>query len=225
MNLQGIHLPTVEEIDELVRLGKIGYSDMTPEEMGQVKDKRKSRFDVGAKSEERAKGWLERFFNADVRKAPLREVNTFRGPVWISQDVDYIMTEDVSGLKRITKIEVKGTITDSFPITRISERERAFLNRSEKQGYQTWLLLMWWNKTDKRPDCDLMHLITWAQWKQIEIDQLAKSSGNYKGGSIRRKIDLKDWTRYEIRKDGSRWKLSADHWLRGVAGPVSQDER
>lgn len=215
----GIKLPTLEEIDELVRLGKIGYSDLTPEEMQQAKATKRNRFDVGAESERRAKGWLERFFKADVRKAPLRSIFVRGMEQWISQDVDYIMTEDVSGLKRITKIEVKGTITDSFPITRISDRERGFLDRSVRQGYQTWLLLMWWNKTDKRPDCELMHLFTWRQWLQVEADQRAKSSGNYKGASIRRKIDLADWSRYEIAKSGTRWELSRDHWLNAAARP------
>jgi hypothetical protein len=115
---------------------------------------------------------------------------------------------------RITKVEVKGTITDTFPLSRVSERERRFLNEARRKGFDTWILMVWWKKTEKRPDCDQMHLMTWGDFEQIEIDLKAKASGNFKGNSIRRKIDLKDWQRFEIDKVNGRWELSADHWLR-----------
>ena len=118
------------------------------------------------------------------------------------------------GTQRITKIEVKGTITDSFPLSRVSDRERRFLNESRRKGFDTWIMFVWWRKTDRRPDCDQMHIMTWDQFEQIERELKASAKGNFKGNSIRRKIDLKNWSRFEINKVNNRWDLSADHWLR-----------
>jgi hypothetical protein len=60
-----------------------------------------------------------------------------------------------------------------------------------------------------------MHLVPWAEWKQIEADLEAKAAGNFKGKSIRRRIDLKTgWDQYAIRKVNGRWQLDKSHWLR-----------
>lgn len=215
--LQGIHLPTLEELDQLRMVGKLQLEArvLNDDERAQAKAKRSARFDVGAKTEERGKGWLERHFNAEVKKCALRSIWTPVGEQWVSSDVDYIMSRPIGdGAFRITKIEVKGTITDTFPLTRLSERERRFLNESRRKGFDTWVLFVWWSKTDKRPDCDQMHLMTWNDFEQVEIDLKSKASGNFKGNSIRRKIDLKDWQRFEINKVNGRWELSNNHWLR-----------
>ncbi len=59
-----------------------------------------------------------------------------------------------------------------------------------------------------------MHLVPWAEWKQIETNLLTKVTGNFKGKSIRRKIDLKTgWDKYAIRKVNQRWQLDKSHWL------------
>ena len=215
--LSGIHLPTLEDLEALQRAGSLQLEArvLNEDELKTRKEKRAARFDVGAKSEERGKGWLERYFDADVRKCALRSIWTPVGEQWVSTDVDYIMTrQNGDGTQRVTKIEVKGTITDSFPLSRVSDRERAFLNESRRNGFDTWIMFVWWVKTDKRPDCDLMHLMTWNQFEQIERDLKASAKGNFKGNSIRRKIDLKNWSQYAINKVNSRWELSADHWLR-----------
>jgi hypothetical protein len=215
--LQGIRFPTLEELDQLRMMGKLQLEArvLNDDELKQAKAKRSARFDVGAKSEERGKGWLERHFDAEVKKCALRSIWTPAGEQWVSSDVDYIMSRSLGdGTFRITKIEVKGTITDSFPLSRVSERERRFLNESRRKGFDTWMLMVWWNKTDKRPDCNQMHLMTWDAFEQIERDLKSAASGNFKGNSIRRKIDLKGWSKYEINKVNGRWELSADHWLR-----------
>lgn len=217
MREKGICLPTMEEMAEMFKDGRLSLETLVlrPDELANAKAKRAARFDVGAKSEERGKGWLERHFNADVRKCALRSIYTPAGEQWVSTDVDYIMTrQNGDGTQRITKIEVKGTITDSFPLSRVSDRERRFLNESRRKGFDTWIMFVWWRKTDRRPDCDQMHIMTWDQFEQIERELKASAKGNFKGNSIRRKIDLKNWSRFEINKVNNRWDLSADHWLR-----------
>lgn len=215
--LQGIHIPTLEELDQLRLMGKLQLEArvLNEDELKQAKAKRSARFDVGSKSEERGKGWLERHFDAEVKKCALRSIWTPVGEQWVSSDVDYIMSRPVGdGTFRITKIEVKGTITDSFPLSRVSERERRFLNESRRKGFDTWLLMVWWSKTDKRPDCNQMHLMTWDMFEQVERDLKASASGNFKGNSIRRRVDLKGWSMFEINKVNGKWELSGDHWLR-----------
>ena len=175
---------------------------------------RAKKFDVGDESESRGRAWLMTYFKAEVQKNPLRLINTPAGQQFVSQDVDYTLLRPVGDLAKVTKVEVKGTITNSFPLSRISTRERGFLEKSLRLNYDTWILCLWWHKTDAGQDCELMHLVPWVEWKQIEVDLKAQATGNFKGKSIRRKIDLNGWEKYAIHKISSRWRLDESHWLR-----------
>jgi hypothetical protein len=156
---------------------------LTAGEMQQARADRRARaarFKVGDESEARGSGWLSRFFNAEVRKNALRQVLTPAGPQWVSQDVDFDLLRPlgIGGCHSITKVEIKGTLGNSFPLSRISDRERGF-----QSGTGAWIqrliLCLWWHKTD-RPDCELMHLVPWEEWKQIEADQEAKAPATSK---------------------------------------------
>jgi hypothetical protein len=219
----GIALPTIEELDQMQRAGVLNLNEsraLTAGEMQQARADRRERatkFKVGDESEARGSGWLSRFFNAEVRKNALRQIQTPAGPQWVSQDVDFDLLRPlgIGGCHSIAKVEIKGTLGNSFPLTRISDRERGFLNRALAYGYSAWILCLWWHKTTTGQDCELMHLVPWAEWKQIEADLEAKAAGNFKGKSIRRRIDLKTgWDQYAIRKVNQRWQLDKSHWLR-----------
>jgi hypothetical protein len=229
--VRGIAVPTLDELQHMVNSGALVIDSgrkLTPQERQQAhadRLERASRFDIGDESESRGKGWLQRFFRAEVRKNPLRQINTLAGPQWVSQEVDFTIYRPVANGQRrtvrITDVEVKGTLGDSFPLARISDRERSFLDRSASRGHDTWILCLWWHKTDTAPDCDLMHLIPWIEWRQIEADLRDRANGNFKGKSIR-KIDRKGWDIYAIRKIGSRWHLDPSHWLHSI---MSIDEQ
>jgi hypothetical protein len=219
----GIALPTLEELDQMQHAGLLNLNEsreLTAAERQQARADRRARaakFDVGDESEARGSGWLSRFFNAEVRKNALRQIQTPAGPQWVSQEVDYDLLRPlgVGDCRSITKVEIKGTLGNSFPLSRISDRERGFLNRAVARGYTAWILCLWWDKTVTGQDCELMHLVPWAEWKQIEADLLTKATGNFKGKSIRRRIDLKTgWDQYTIRKVNQRWQLDESHWLR-----------
>ncbi len=220
----GMALPTLEELAQLQQDGLLNLNEsraLTVVEMQQARADRRARaakFDVGDESETRGSGWLSRFFNAEVRKNPLRQVQTPAGFQWVSQDVDFNLLRPVGvgDCRSITKVEIKGTLGNSFPLSRISDRERSFLNRALAHGYNAWVLCLWWHTTITGQDCELMHLVPWADWKQIEAALQAKATGNFKGKSIRRRIDLKTgWDLYAIRKgDNGRWQLDKSHWLR-----------
>ncbi len=231
MTPNGIALPTLEELDQMQRDGVLNLNEsraLTAVEMQQARADRRARaakFKVGDESEARGSGWLSRFFNAEVRKNALRQVQTPAGPQWVSQDVDFDLLRPlgVGDCRSITKVEIKGTLGNSFPLSRISDRERGFLNRALAHGYSAWLLCLWWHKTATGQDCELMHLVPWAEWKQIEADLEAKAAGNFKGKSIRRRIDLKTgWDQYAIRKVNQRWQLDKSHWLRASLNLIDQ---
>jgi hypothetical protein len=223
----GIVIPTLSELEEMQRAGKISLESraLTPGERAQARadqQARAAKFDVGDESEARGSGWLSRFFNAEVRKNALRQVQTPTGPHWVSQDVDFDLLRPLGlgDCRSITKVEIKGTLGNSFPLARLSDRERGFLNRALAHGYSAWILCLWWHKTDTGQDCELMHLVPWAEWKQIEAALKANAAGNFKGKSIRRKVDLKGWDRYAITKVNSRWQLDPAHWLRASPNPI-----
>jgi hypothetical protein len=225
----GIVIPTLAELEELQRAGMLNQEsrELTPYEQAQARADRQARaakFDVGDESEARGSGFLARLFKCEIKKNPLRQVQTPAGPQWVSQDVDFTLYRPSQpGQHIITKIEVKGTLSDSFPLTRISRRERGFLEQSVRHGYETWLLCLWWRKTDAGPDCELMHLVPWLEWKQIEANLQAQVTGNFKGKSICRRIDLKHgWEKYAIHKRSNRWTLDESHWLRACIYPSAQ---
>ncbi len=221
--LTSISLPTLEELAQMQHAGLLNLNEsraLTPAEMQQALAARRAKaakFDVGDESEARGSGWLSRFFKAEVTKNALRQVQTPAGPQWVSQDVDFDLLRPlgVGDCRSITKVEIKGTLGNSFPLSRLSDRERGFLNRAVARGYSAWILCLWWHTTDAGQDCELMHLVPWAEWKQFELDLQAKATGNFKGKSIRRRIDLKTgWDKYTIRKVNGRWQIDASHWLR-----------
>jgi hypothetical protein len=230
----GVALPTIEELDRMQHAGLLNLTEsraLTAVEMQQARADRRARaakFDVGNESEARGSGWLSRFFNAEVKKNPLRQIQTAAGLQWVSQDVDYDLLRPlgVGNCRSITKVEIKGTLGNSFPLSRISDRERGFLNRALARGYSAWLLCLWWDRTTTGQDCELMHLVPWAEWKQIEADLQAKAAGNFKGKSIRRRIDLKTgWDQYTVRKVNQRWQLDKSHWLRASLNLRNQDSQ
>jgi hypothetical protein len=228
----GIVIPTLAEIEEMQRVGKISRESrkLTSTELAQARanrSARSARFDVGDESEARGSGFLGRLFHCEIKKNPLREIQNPMGRLWVSMEVDYTLNRPTytEGAFRVTNVEVKGTRTKNFPLDRISDRERGFLDRSVRRGNDTWVLCLWWDEVEPdKFDCDLMHLVPWPEWKQIEADLLAKASGNYKGRSIRRKIDLKtSWEKYAIVKgDNGCWQLDPSHWLRAKTQPVHQ---
>ena len=86
MTPNGIALPTVEELDQMQRAGVLDLNEsraLTSAEMQQARADRRARaakFKVGDESEARGSGWLSRFFNAEVRKNALRQIQTPAGP-------------------------------------------------------------------------------------------------------------------------------------------------
>jgi hypothetical protein len=228
----GIVIPTLTEIEDMQRAGKLSLESrqLTPAERAQANTERQAKpatFDVGDESEARGSGFLGRLFRCEIKKNPLREIQTPMGRQFVSMEVDYTLNRPSfeAGAFRVTNVEVKGTRTKNFPLDRISDRERGFLDRSVKRGNDTWVLCLWWDEVEPdKFDCDLMHLVPWIEWKQIEADLKAKATGNFKGKSLRRKIDLKTgWEKYAILKgDNGRWQLDPSHWLRAKTQPIHQ---
>lgn len=204
------HIPTIAEIEQLVREGKMSLElpKLTPEEMERAKLERKSKSRqtiLKNKGEQAARQFLKTHFLANLQKNADRPQEVKGRVVRISTDVDYsgsiMLRVKGTNFPYPAKIEVKAISRWTFPVDRMSAVERKYLEQGRAAGQITGVVLVWINGDD---DAVLLHFVPWRDWEGLEKSLLAKAKGNYQGKSIRR-VDLPDLDRYAFRKINGRW--------------------
>ena len=193
---------------------------LTNEEMARAKADRaaasaRSRSRPGPKSE----GLALRFYSGlkiQLRKQSVAtNILDRRGnPIRRSIDVDYVGSIGLNGQAVVFKTEVKAVTEGHLPLSRISDIQRGYLNKSLKMGAVTVLTIVWWTKIDPRMDetVTVLFPVPWADWLGIEDVLRGKARGNYKGNSFRT-TDLPLLNPYGILKVNGRWSLKPEHWL------------
>jgi len=105
-----------------------------------------------------------------------------------------------------------------FSLSRISKKERSYLNNGIAGGYHCWLSIAMLFNEPTQSACAAVYIVTWQQWLAVEEALLLRAKGQYKGQSLRvRDLDLLDG--YAIMREGkprSPWRVPSDHWLNEV---------
>lgn len=174
---------------------------------------------IRRKSEELARYLFNKVLGASVTKSQVQEVPTQRGVFYKSTDVDLVgsMPLRKSGVATVypVKVEVKGLTGGTFPLSRISDHERRYLNDGRRAGAACFVCLIVWPKaaeTISRGNVERVFLVSWRRWLECEAELLSRAAGNFKGQSLRRK-DFDLFGGCEVVKVSRRWQLEPGHWL------------
>ena len=125
-------------------------------------------------------------------------------PMRHSLDVDFTCDE------KFIKVEAKAWWiynTNRFNLARITDKERGYLARASRSGWDCFITIMLLTDADAtRRGCDTLYNIPWLAWLELEAALKGRSAGNYKGASIRKR-DLVLIEKYAIKRIKGRWAV------------------
>ena len=202
------NLPTLEEIDQLVASGAIGFGKLSPDEIRQAREDRKhapTRNKIGEKGEGIAQNLFERRFGANLKKSPV--VPRPGGYGFYSTDVDLVGS--IGPNARHIRIECKTTRDGRIPFSSLNKNERKYLNDAIRHGEIALIVLVWLNKD---MDCVLIHAISWQDFQALEQSM----AGEYGGKSLKKADWKKRLLKYAIPKEGGRYQIPATYWLHSI---------
>jgi hypothetical protein len=170
---------------------------------------------IGQTGERWAAQNLPTITGATLHKAATREITHGEERFWVSQDVDMVGTIPLVGEPRYpVHIEVKATTT-ALQLSRISRNEARYLDRALKAGEGALVLVVWLPELE-RPyrlgDVLAADLIPWRRWPDLAAGLRARSSGNFRGRSLRfaDRVLIADCA---LERAGRSWRLCPGHWL------------
>jgi hypothetical protein len=203
-------IPTWDELKEMMEDGRLSpvVRPLSDEERANARLARKSKSKqtlLKNKGEQAARQFLKTHFQAELHKNADRPQEIKGHVVRISTDVDYSgsIVLRVKGVNTPypAKIEVKAISRWTFPLSRVSDTERKYLNQAKAANHIAAVVLVW---IDGDNEAVILHFVPWKDWTTLEAGLLAKATGNFQGKSIRR-VDLRDLDPYAFRKTNGRW--------------------
>ena len=157
-------------------------------------------------------------FGATLAKSPVHEIATPSGFFTQSTNVDYVGSILVQGEGRALMCDAKAWSGATFPLTRVSDKERGYFDRGMRARQLCVLSLVIWPQVCDNygaSGVDVVYLVTWQRWLEIERALKGRAKGNYKGKSLRRRdLDLLDGCKVE--RVSRRWTLEPGHWMAGM---------
>jgi len=141
------------------------------------------------------------FAKHGIKLAKIPLIQGFYG--YKSQDVDF-----VSEAARV-KVEAKTwwVFKKSFPLARISDNERGYLDTSTRNGFKCYITIaLLETELATRSACSVFYVIPWLEWLNIEDSLKTRQKGNFQGRSLR-KCDLDLLEKFILRKVKGRWRV------------------
>ena len=139
------------------------------------------------------------------------------------------------------RLEVKTITGERFSLSSLTPTQQRYLEKARGAGRVPWIALVWYRheytcaacghvfdgyNARKCPQCysqdlerqdeaDCVHLIPWREWPQVlqAVAQKARENRQFKGKSLRRRVDWDLLHRYAILKKNRRWEFVEAHWL------------
>jgi len=157
-------------------------------------------------------------FGATLNKSPVHQIVTDGGIFTQSTNVDFVGSILAGEFARSMICDAKAWSSGTFPLTRVSHKERGYFTRGAQARQLCVLSLVIWPKVCSNYGAggvDVVYLVTWGRWLEIERELAERAKGNYKGKSLRRR-DFDLLAGCAVRRESRRWTLEDGHWLTGV---------